>query len=556
MKFSVEEHQKLLARMRHMEQTRAPWWTNWREISDFFLPRRYPWLLTDKETRSAAVRNTRLLDSTSTTALRTLATGMMNGITSPARPWFRLRLAGFAAEQESYEARMWLDEAAKRMLLVMAESNFYNALGILYLEWAGFGTASMGIYEDHKNVIHCYNFAVGEFFIENDYAGRVGSFSRRFSRSVGQVVEEFGLENCSPAVQADFKAGGARLYNQVQIWHLIEPRPDNDTLVRPSAAYRELYWEYGKEPGLLLRAAPLDDWPCPCPRWETYGTDTYGSSPCMDALPDVRQLQQLIKERGKGLAKMVSPPMLINAKLASRPKSLQADGFTYVPGHELNEGARPVYQINIPFQELNMDIAATQARIRQVLFNDLFRMISELDTVRSATEIDARREEKLVLLGPVLERFESEGLSPCIERIFKICLRGGVFPPAPEELLETEINVQYVGVLSDAQRAVGTVAIERYLQLIGNMAAMFPDALEVPNPEEMLREYADAIGLGTKLQKSREQVAEAREAREQQQSMQQMAEAGQALVGGAQQLSETDLGGGQNALQAMIGGGM
>jgi hypothetical protein len=60
--------------------------------------------------------------------------------------------------------------------------------------------------------------------------------------------------------------------------------------------------------------------------------------------------------------------------------------------------------IGVVTRHTNLGEVRTPSR-QQITFdecaNDLFRMISELDTVRSATEIDARREEKLVLLGPV-----------------------------------------------------------------------------------------------------------------------------------------------------------
>ena len=554
MRIAAEQKRKLNETLAHMERVRAPWWHAWREISDFFLPRRYPWLLTDKETRSASIRNRQLLDSTSITALRTLATGMMNGITSPARPWFRLRIEGFDVEEAPHDTKVWLEEAGQRMLTIMAESNFYNSLGILYLEWCAFGTASMSIYEDFEDVIRCHNHAIGEFYIDTDEDGRVTRHARKFMRTAEQTVAMFGEDNVSPTVLADVKAGDVRRFNPVQIYHLIEKNEPPIEGVRRSAAWRESYWEAGKDLDRVLRVGPLDEPPNISVRWETYGTDVYGSSPCMDALPDVRQLQQMIKQRAKGLDKMVDPPMLINKKLASQPKSMLPGGHTYVAGQDLQSGARPAYQINIPFQELNMDIAACQARIRQVLFNDLFRMISELETVRSATEIDARREEKLILLGPVLERFESEGLSPCIERIFNICLRAGLFPPAPPDLAEAEIKIQYVSIMADAQRAVGTVSIERYLQLLGNMAGIFPESLDVPNPEEIIREYAESIGVKTKLQRSRAEVAEVRAARQEQEQISQAAEQGQALIGGAQQLSQTDMGGGQNALSALLGG--
>jgi Bacteriophage head to tail connecting protein len=551
MKIDSTLHGKWQSLLKGMKTVRTPWEQTWRELSDYFLPRRYFWLLTDKEQRSASIRNRQLLDSTSILALRTLSTGMMNGITSPARPWFRLTRPNINSdEQLAYDEAIWLEAAGRKMLYLMAQSNFYNAMGIMYLEWPTFGTAAMSIYEDPEYLFRCHNFAIGEFFIACDGNGEVIHLGREFSMTSEALVKEYGAENCSLNVQADVKERGARLMNQQSIYHLCTV---NDGSVRKSAPFMDIYWE-ASQTGTILRKTPLDEWPNIVPRWEVYANDYYGSSPCMDALPDVMQLQHMIKRRAQGLDKVVNPPMLYNQMLAGRPRSTLPGGETFFPGSELDQGARPVYQINIPFQELNMDIQATKVAIREVLYNPLFTMISDLSTVRSATEIDARKEEKLVLLGPVRDRFENEALTPAIQRIFSICRRRGAFGIEPPSLQGIELQVRYTSLLSDAQRAVGTSVIERYLQLLGNMAPIFQDdTLSVPNPEEIIREYADAIGLPTKLQKSRQEVQMAREAQQQQRSIQEAAQTGAALVGGAQQLSQTDLGGGTNALQALLG---
>lgn len=553
MRIDTEQYRKLQNRVAVMEKSRDLWWHTWRELSDFFLPRRYPWLLTDKEHRSAQIRNRKILDSTSITALRTLSTGMMNGITSPARPWFRLRIAGFDEEELPHDAAVWLEEAARRMMQVMNESNFYNALGILYVEWPTFGTAAMGIYEDPDTVIRCRNYAVGEFAIDTDENNRVNRFSRKFQLTAEQAAGMFGIEALPETHQQNIKAGPPRSAQPVTIYHLVEPNDPDDGLVARSAEYRDLYWVAGHGEPELLSATPLREWRDIIPRWETYGTDRYGSSPCMDALPDVIQLQHLVKRRAQGLDKTVSPPMLVHHSLANRPKALDAGGVTYVSANDLSGGARPAFQIQIPFDEVRGEIQATQGRIQRVLFNDLFRMISELDTVRSATEIDARREEKLVLLGPVLQRFESEGLTPSIHRIFKICERQGVFPEPPPELEGAEINVQYVSIMSDAQRAVGTVSVERWLQLLGNVAQMAPQALDIPDWDELIREYADQIGVPKAMKRSREGVEAQRAQREQEQELAAAAEQGQQLASGAESLSRTEVGGGRNALQALLG---
>jgi hypothetical protein len=44
---------------------------------------------------------------------------------------------------------------------------------------------------------------------------------------------------------------------------------------------------------------------------------------------------------------------------------------------------------------------------------------------RNELEIIERKGEKLIQLGPVLERFENEALDPAIERCFNIMLRAG-----------------------------------------------------------------------------------------------------------------------------------
>src|SRR5688572_32810881 len=110
------------------------------------MPKRYVWLQSEQEARVRSAKNPYILDSTGTTAARILASGMMNGITSPSRPWFRGRIAGF--EHEGDAIAIWADEVVRRMLTVMSESNFYNGMAVLYLDLVIFGSGAMLIYED------------------------------------------------------------------------------------------------------------------------------------------------------------------------------------------------------------------------------------------------------------------------------------------------------------------------------------------------------------------------------------------------------------------------
>lgn len=544
-----QSHKRMLAAM---DRERQAWFPHWREVSDYFLPRRYPWLMSQKEVRTADRRNRKLLDATSTLAVRTLASGMMNGITSPARPWFRLRISGFTEESMSYAAKVWLEESERRINLLLSESNFYNSMAIMYLEWCTFGTASMAIYEDFNDVFRCYNFALGEFYLTQDQTQRVNRHGRRFTWTIEQLAAEFGKEALCVQSRQLFDRGAEALLTELDVAHIIE-KNEPDGLLKSNAPWREVFWEVGGDDGKYLAIRPMYEWPCVTPRWEVLGNDSYGTSPAMDALSDVQQLQNMLLERANGLAKAIRPPMIVDQQLRNRPKALSAGGITYAATSSQNFGAKEAYKVQLPLQEIAYDIQQLQNRIREICHNNLFNMISQLETVRSATEIDARREEKLIHLGPVLERFYNEGLDPAFKRIFGIVQRAGLLPEAPEELLDTDVDIQYVSILSDAQRASSTLSIERFVQFAGQSLGVWPEVRGLPDIEELMRDYAEGIGLKPKALRSREEVAASKAQEAEQQQLAQMAQVGGDLAQGAKVLSEADVGGGINALQAMMG---
>lgn len=552
MKISVELHEKKLSTLAALRKDRLPWWTVWRELADYYIPKRYIWLMSPNERTRYLTKNGTILDPTGTNAGRVLAAGMMNGVTSPSRPWFKLRLRGFQ-DNMSPAARNWLDETERRMQLVMSESNFYNALAIMYIDLVFFGTAAMLIYEDFESVIRCYNHALGEYYLGQSHRMQVNIFAREFSYKVRQVVEKWGLENCSQTVKDSYKRGGASLENDVLITHLIEPNVQADALVAKKFAFRELYWETGGQKGEVLAVSGYNELPGIFPRWELTGNDSYGTSPALDALGDVIQLQHETKRKGQSLDYMVRPPMVLDIQLQHRPTAMLPGGQTFVSGVN-NAGAKPAYQVQPPLGELTLDIREIQGRIRETFNNDLFKMISQLDTVRTATEIDARREEKLVQLGPVLERFENEALDPAITRIYSIMKRAGLIPEPPPEIGGVQLEIQYVSILSVAQSAVGVIPTERFLQLIGNVSAIYPGAVNIPNWDDLLRDYGRDIGVKSKNMRSQEEVDQIAAEQDQAAAMDKGIAQAQVGADAAKLLSETNVGGGSNALQQIMGG--
>ncbi len=548
----AERYDELSRLIRSMEDERRPWWEYWRLIAEFLMPRRYTWLQSTRErTSKQALDNSSIINNTGTIAARTLASGMMNGITSPARPWFRLRAPGY---RDSSRVTRWLQSAQEDMLFAMGESNYYSALAIQYLDLATFQTSWKMIYEDDEEVFRAYNFPLGEYYFAQGPRMTVDRVAREFTRTVEQVVREFGLENCSKLVRDNFKLRGKGLNELVRVCHIVEPNDTSfgDLNIPRAFKYREIYWDKDDAEQKALRIRGFYEWPGSAARWEIMGNDPYGVGPTSDALGDIRQLQHMEKRKLQALDKLVSPPIVADIQLQNRPMALLPNGITYVSGVN-NVGVKPIYTVQPPLGEISQEIKNLEIRISETYHNDLFRMISQLDTVRSATEIDARREEKLILLGPVLDRFQGEVLDSDVKRIFGIMYRNGLFAPPPPEIKDQEAMIEYDSILSDARRALDAAPIERGAAFIGNLAGAVPDVLQVPDWIETTRDYLRKIGWAEKNMRPPEEVAASIEQQRQAAMAEQMANTAQPAAQSAKLLSETPVGGADSALGLLLG---
>jgi len=565
-------HRHVNERLLGLRVNRYSWWVHARELADFILPRRYKWLITPNQMTRGSPINQHILDSTGTLAARNLASGMMSGISSPTRLWFKLKIGQVDSTQTS-PISLWLAEVERLMMLVFQESNFYNSIAIVYFDLVVFGTAVMLIYEDFDNVINCVNPCFGEYYVDNDGKYRPLIFFREFTFTSAQTVDEFGYENCSKQVQMLYDEGKSSLTREIIVAHAIEPNDKSQEFGVPGHfKFREVYWEWGGSaspqggiayaPG-FLRKRGFNEAPHICVRWDLVSNDAYGRSPGMDALPDIKQLQQQVRRKAQAIDKTVNPPMVADVQLKNQPASLLPGGTTYVAGmmQANNAGFAPVYGNWKPgIAEISEDLNEVRERIRRTFYNDLFQVISQFQTRSnvSATEIDARRSEALVMIGPVLERIEYELLSPAIERTFAVMSRAGILPPPPAEISGANIDIEYVSMLSQAQQAAASSGIERTLQLAGGLVGVDPSVMDNIDMDSTIQIYSNLMGNNPKMIRSPEALRQLRQQRQQQAEQQrqaEMAERASKLATGAKTLSETDVGGGQNALQSMLGGG-
>ena len=543
---------KLLTRWGALKSERASWWAHWQEITQYLLPRAGRYFVQDRNRGER--RHNAIYDNTGTRALKVLGAGMMAGATSPARPWFRLATPD-PDLNKYHSVRMWLDDVTKRMLMVFSKSNTYRTLHGMYEELGAFGTTSSLLLPDYDRVIHHYPVTVGEFAISADYRGLVNTFYREFQKTVAEVVQEFGYENCSKSVQNMWDRGS--LDQWITIVHAVEPRADRERDVRKSDArnmpYRSCYFELGGEENKFLRESGFRDFPVLVPRWALAGGDIYGHSPGMEALGDVKQLQHEQLRKAQGIDYQTRPPLQVPTSMRNRDIETLPGGISYVDSNSPQSGIRTAFEVNLNLQHLLADIQDVRERIRSAFHADLFLMLANaVDTRMTATEVAMRSEEKLVQLGPVLERVHNEMLDPMIETTFLRMLEAGVIPPPPQELEGMELNIEFVSMLAQAQKAIGVNGVDRFVANLGTVAQMKPEVLDKLDADQWVDAYSDMLGVDPSLVLATENVALLRQKRNEALAAKEQAAAMQQQASTVQTLAKSPTGGEPNALQDIV----
>lgn len=541
-------------RLTALKAIRSDYEAEWNDIARFAQPARSRFLGTDtNKGTKRRIRNAKLFDPHGIEAFRTLTNGMTSGLTSASRPWFTLKLGDEELNSEP-GVRAWLSECDKQIYSFLAKTNFYGAAKAGYGEMGLFGTEACVMAEHPSEGAVCHSLTAGEYWIGLSDALVPDTLARECSMTARQIVQTFGDK--SPKLIMDAYNGSRG--DEIFTYHnLIEPNRDYNPQRLGSKPWRSVYWYEGDEKDRVIDVRGYNEQPFWAPRWDVVGGDTYGVSPGMEALPALRELQMQSKRRNEAIDKLVKPEMLTKQgiRLTGEP------GRTVSVGSIDQYSAMPAYVM--PYQAIEAignEAEKCKQQIDGLSFADLFNAITNMRGVqpRNMEEIASRNEEKLTQLGPVIERVSNEKLEVVIDRVFGIMTRGNLLPPPPPSLADmpgARIDVEFVSILTQMQRAVGVGQIERAIGMVGNLAGAAPDVLDNVNTDEVTREYFDRLGVTGRVLRDPKEVEQIRAGRAQQQQMEKAAAMMPAVKDGADAarlLSETNAGG-QPVLDTLLG---
>lgn len=541
-------------RYRELKKDRLPLDPKYKDIREFIFPGSGMFVEDGDSPHDGEMHNEQIVDGIATRALRIAAAGMQGGLTSPARPWFRLGLED--EELAEYRPiREWLDTVQTGLYNRYARSNFYNSIHQVYQEEIAYAVATMFQLENPRHVVHFVPLTVGEYYLVSNQYGMVDTVFRTVWYQAHLIAKKFTSIPEDIKRELDRKNGNP--FKWFKVLHIVQPREKFDPFKRDNLnmQYQSIHiLLFGDNP--LLEESGFQEQPMVCPRWNTVGNSVYGRGPGHDSLPDVKMLQQITCDLAEGLEKQIRPPLKSGAGLEYEVSHM--GGLVTYTENVNADTIGPIFQVNLSLKDLLDTRNDLRMQVREGFFNDLFLMLIEPTPGMTATEVAERQQEKLLILGPVIERQFHELLDPTIDRTFAIMNRKGLIPPPPRELQEmirrneslANIKVQYISLLAQAQKLVTTQSIKAVSDYVGGMSQIFPDVVDKLDADQAVDEFAAATGAPAKIVRSDDMVAEIRR-----EKMKQVAEAKQMQMEQAQAqqaktLSETDISG-DNALNEL-----
>lgn len=488
---------------------------DWQDLADYFLPRSVRFLA--RSANKTPVKNKKIKDSTPLLAVRNFSSGMMSGATSPATNWFKVKVRNYTQDC-SYEVKTWCNSVENLFRDIFNSSNLYRILPSVYKQIGVFGLSVIALESDESTILRCQLLPIGSYRIAKNQKGEVDTICRVYMETAKNLYDKFGEENVSRNVLNAIESN--RYEELFEIVHFVEPNKN----FMPNSVWAEdkefvsVYYEVASNEEKFLSQSGFNKFPYAVFEAEVNGEDVYPSEcPGVNALPDVKQLMSMVIDEGKAVKKMISPTYKGPASLKNK-KMIDAPA-AFIEEDENGRGLSPIYEVNPRVLEVDSIIEKLKETIKEIFYNDLFAMIlNTAERSRTATEVNELKEEKMVLLSPLLQQIHN-GLNKIIDWVFQECIYLNILPEPPLEIMGSNMDIEFVSTLAQAQKATKISAMERFTTFTINLAqSLDPSLKNKLNANKIVDDYADYANISPEQIVPTEEVEKKKQKEEQSQN--------------------------------------
>ena len=520
---------KIVRRLEQLKTLRLPHEQIWRDCLDHSFPMRGSGLNGNSLTAQQGMDiKSRIVDSTATDGGRILASALQAGMTPANARWFGLEVAGV-----SDESVQWLDKAAETLHQEIHNANF-DAVGMeCQLDMVGAGWFAQYIDVDReRGGLVFEGWPIAQCYVAASKAGsKIDTIYRAYSLTAEQSVAEFG-SNVS-AITA-----GRALTDpdeMVEFVHAIYPRTPYAVGAKMAVNMPWASCQVEVQSCNLVRESGYQEMPVIVPRWSLIPDTCYPVGPMFDALPDVRQLNELTRMDIAAADIAIAGMWIAEDDGVLNPRTIKVGARKVIVANSV-DSMKPLTS-GSNWQLADARIAQLQAAIRKLLMAD--QLQPQDGPAMTATEIHARVALLRQQLGPLFGRMQAEYLQGVIGRTFMLGFRAGIFGQPPQELANRSFTIKYISPLARAQKLEDVSAIDQFnagLVELAGLVQIVPSvgqALDIVDFGKQQRAKAAALGVPMdtlhtadeviQIQQARQQAQQQQAAQAQPQNIQQMA---------------------------------
>lgn len=526
---------QVLQRFDAARNARKPHEVVWRECFDYSYSLRGSGLNGNAlDAQQALAKKSNLVDSTSTDAVRILASGIMSALTPANSRWFQLD-----AGEEDDEGKRWLDKSADKIWKNIHAANFDSAAFESMIDLVCAGWFCM--YVDADRVNGGYEFT--QWPLSGVYAsasrpnGIIDTVYRHYTLTAEQAYSQFGDELSAKTI----KLSKDKPAEKVEFIHAVYPRKnDSDVSNRKLAKNLPIAsCNIELKEKKCVSESGYHEFPVVLPRWMVIPKCDYGIGVMFDALPDVRMLNELKRMELASADIAIAGMWIAEDDGVLNPRTVKVGARKIIIANSVD--SMKALQTGSNFKLSEMMTEQLQRAVRKTLMAD---QLQPQDGPRmTATEVHVRVDLIRQLLGPVYGRMQPEYLQPLIERCFGIAYRAGVLGEAPESLAGRDFHIKYISPLARAQKLEDVTAIERLSQSIGVIAQYNPEVLDLIDQDAAVRLLGAGLGTPNEvLRKPADVDAVRKQRQEQQQAAQQQQMAMQVQQTAGQEMAKKVIG--------------
>ena len=487
---------RVLSMFKHAKSNRAYWEQLYKDCYQYAVPHRDMF----NNLNAGTDKHFNLYDSTLADSTRNFANMMHEGMVPPEQRWFEFAAGVEVPESDRERVQALLDAVTERWFQLLWQTNFDTEVNQCFYDVA-VGTASIGI-RDYDDGSPATFIAVPPFelYILEGRQGFIDTTFREFELEERQIRINWPDANYE---ESSYTSGvHNRKVKIVEVTHY-----DHDT---KKIWYKVIVMEGNNERQskvILDKTLLYNNWVVF--RWSLVSGETYGRGPVLNALPDAKTANSVVRMILENASIAVSGIYTVIDDGVINPDMIELTPGTIIP--VAYNGGAVGKTLDTLERSGNFDISDLvlndlRMSIRRKMFDDELAPLDQ--AVRSSREVALRHARLAKKVGPNFGRVKTEFLSNFIKSTTDMWSAKGELPPI--EIDGKMITLRYTSPIAQEQNDDDLVALDNYL---ARMNAHTPGlgTMVVP-PHEYAHYVAEKQGIPFKLVESRENIKQLQQA--------------------------------------------